>query len=67
MVSNICSKSCQSIESEWDKAIIDAKNELKDAERRVGRLKNAIRIFLQHKKDGVPWPSDNRVSGQKAG
>ncbi|GGA54652.1 hypothetical protein GCM10011507_02430 [Edaphobacter acidisoli] len=45
--------------NQWDKAIMDAKAELRDAEVKVIRLRAAIRTFTENKKLGVRWPKIN--------
>jgi len=60
MVSNNSSTNCQTTESKWDIAICDAQSELREAEKRVGRLRTAIRIFKENKDKGVPWPGDEK-------
>lgn len=47
----------QNTDSMWDTAIKDALGELANAEQRVSRLRNALRIFKENKVKGVPWPS----------
>jgi hypothetical protein len=64
MLSTKQSKSSQTTDTKWDKAILDAEEELRIAEKRVGRLRTAIRIFRDHKNSGVPWPGDGRFIGQ---
>lgn len=68
-VDNMSKKSqqeCQGTDPKWDAAINDARHELADAERRVSRLRSAVRIFEENKVNGVPWPTDEAVLGQTA-
>jgi hypothetical protein len=58
---------CQSIDSTWDKAIVDATSELADAEHRVSRLRNALRIFKENKVKGVPWPGAEIQKSSESG
>lgn len=56
MLSTDPNERCQTTDSKWDKAILDAQTELAAAEQRVGRLRVAIKIFMENKVKGVPWP-----------
>lgn len=55
-LSNSSHDTCQTTDSMWDMAINDARTELADAERRVSRLRNALRIFQENKVKGLTWP-----------
>jgi hypothetical protein len=48
---------CQTNDSEWDTAIRDAEIEIQELTRKTTRLKQAIRIFRENKKDGMKWPA----------
>jgi hypothetical protein len=52
---------CQTNDSEWDTAIRDAEIEIQELTRKTTRLKQAIRIFRENKKDGMKWPAQKRV------
>jgi hypothetical protein len=55
-VSTSCQEKCQTADSMWDSAISSASDDLAEAQRKVARLRCAIRIFREHKVKGVPWP-----------
>jgi hypothetical protein len=41
----------------WDKAIMDAENELLALRQRAARLSRAIDVFRANKEEGVAWPA----------
>lgn len=56
-------KNGQASDSKWDNAISDAKAEIAETERRIGRLRNALRIFKEQKLKGIPWPGNAETGG----
>ncbi len=53
-------------DSKWDDAIRDAEIEVESLAKQEARLKRAIRIFKANKRDGVPWPEQQK-SPQEGG
>lgn len=53
-------------DSKWDIAIKDAENEVEALVKKEARLRHAIRIFKANKRDGVPWPEQQK-SPQEGG
>jgi hypothetical protein len=40
----------------WDEAIADAEAEVRALAKQAARLRQAIRIFKENKREGVKWP-----------
>ena len=59
--------SSQRIENKWDSAISDAEKELHSLRIRAYRLRQAVQIFKANKRDGVPWPGENKKGPQEGG
>lgn len=58
---------CQTNESKWDNAIIDAESEIENLAKQQRRLEQAVKIFRANKRDGVPWPGEQQKSPQEGG
>ena len=66
-MSNDTDNNCQTQDSQWDNAIRDAENEIRELDRRRARLRQAIRIFQANKADKVNWPKAGSEGSSCAG
>ncbi len=64
-VSKCVSTEIESVELSWDRAIVDAQIEIERLERQVKKLRQAKKIFVINKKDGIPWPKNPQESHSK--
>jgi hypothetical protein len=55
----------QSHDSMWDTAIRDAGEEIRSLSRQLARLRQALLIFKENKKEGMPWPIKQGASSQQ--
>ena len=55
----------QANEHTWDAAIRDADEEIRSLSRQLARLRQAVRIFKENKKEGMPWPIKQGASSQQ--
>ncbi len=46
------------INTNWERALRDAKERLNEAKRKVSELEGAVDVFQPRIKDGDPWPGD---------
>jgi hypothetical protein len=51
----------------WDAAIRDADEEIRFLARQLARLRQAVLIFKENKKEGMPWPIKQVASSQQEG
>jgi len=52
--------------SRWDEAIEDAETQLREAKKRVFRLKDAIAGFKARRENGDPWPGSKITSEESS-
>jgi hypothetical protein len=57
----------QSNDSMWDIAIRDADEEIRSLSQQLGRLRQAVRIFKENKRDKMPWPIKQGASSVQEG
>jgi len=58
---------CQNIENKWDDAIKAVEDELEDMRKRSYRLRRAVEVFKANKRDGVPWPGEQKAPTESRG
>jgi len=49
----------------WDAAIMDAGEEIRSLSRQLARLRQAVLIFKENKKEGMPWPIKQGASSRQ--
>jgi len=57
--------SSQNDDSMWDAAIMDAGEEIRSLSRQLARLRQAVLIFKENKKEGMPWPIKQGASSRQ--
>ena len=51
---------CQTTDSKCDEAIKSAKKEIETLAKKQRSLERSVRIFRMNKRDGVPWPGEEK-------